>query len=80
MKKGFNCVRHDVIAQTCRNQPRAWVLVRTYNTKKVAYDTALRISEGVTYKAYRPAGSFEGRYEMSDEGWTVFARYIGGAS
>lgn len=76
--KGFHCIRHDAVADACRKQPGTWIHVGTYSTKTSAQATARRIGEGAVYKAYRPAGTFEGRSEMSDLGYTVYARYTRG--
>lgn len=71
---------HDAVAQECRSKPGRWVYVNTYATNYVAKAMAVHIKRGTSYHriiSYRPIGHFEGRIEMAEEGWEVWARYNG---
>lgn len=71
---------HDTVAQECRNRPRTWVLVNTYASNYVAKAMASHIQRGTGYPkvvSYQPLGHFEGKIEMAEDGWEVWARYNG---
>lgn len=68
-------VRHIDIACRLAEKPFRWDLVNTYRSKPTAYSIGLKI-EMATLQAYSPAGSYESRLAMVDEGWTVEARCV----
>jgi hypothetical protein len=69
---------HHKVADWCREWPGEWVLVNTYAALYVARSTCALIRGDRTQPsitAYQPAGDFESKYEMREEGWAVFAMY-----
>lgn len=69
---------HEAVAATCRNRPGSWVYVNTYAAQYVAKSMATHIQRGKGYPriiAYHPIGHFEGRIQVAEDGWQVWARY-----
>ncbi|MFK0182486.1 hypothetical protein ACIQVR_41790 [Streptomyces xanthochromogenes] len=69
---------HMSVAGLLREQPNVWLPVGEYPSRSSAAGIAQSIKSGVGLRAYQPAGAFEARTEMTEDGTTVLARYIGG--
>jgi hypothetical protein len=68
-------ILHAIVARDLRQQPGVWMPVGTWPTRGGAAATDRRIRCG--YQVYRPAGSFEARIAVSEDGFRVDARYVG---
>lgn len=71
---------HQHAAQQARELPRQWVLAGTYGSRASAVSAALQVRTGERIPAYRPAGSFEARTEVTAEGADLYVRYINPAA
>lgn len=73
--------QHSARAARMRARPREWRLVTVYRSSISAKSTAHQITTatGKIARWYVPAGAFEARSVVVDEGTAVYARYIGGA-
>lgn len=69
-------VKHTEAAQRLREQPGEWLPVGNYASDQGAYGTARHINLG-TIPAYQPAGAYKARFETTDNGARVVARYVG---
>lgn len=84
MTKPMNGTRqadHHKVARECRENPDTWVKVNTYASLYVA-KTMCRVVQGVRVHSKITAyaegpGPFDARYEMADDGWTVYAMFLG---
>lgn len=71
-------VSHTAIAEALTEQPGTWGMVNTYRAKYTADDVARRIKLATgSQEVYAPAGSFDARVSMADEGWLVEGCYVG---
>lgn len=68
---------HLAIARAMKEQPRVWLPVTEYRSRSGAMHAARSIRAADPLRAYRPAGSFETRIEMTEDGTVVLARYVG---
>jgi len=72
---------HAKSAWAARTEPGTWVTVNDYRSSLTARDVARRIRTGypigdATYGSpYQPAGAFETRLEMTDEGLRLQVRF-----
>lgn len=69
---------HHKVADWCREWPGEWVRVNIYCALYVARSTCALIRGDRTapsIDAYLPAGDFEAKYEMHEDGWVVYAMY-----
>jgi hypothetical protein len=73
-------VDHAAVAAACRANPGQWQMVGHYGSGESA-DAIVRAIRGAFQKgarsAYAPAGAFEARRELTDNGARVDARYVG---
>ncbi|MFI9154551.1 hypothetical protein [Streptomyces sp. NPDC053367] len=74
---------HKTVAAEARRQPGKWVVVNDYRSSLVADGTACYIRRGHEYSSrgpspYQPAGAFDARTELVEDGVRVYARYVGG--
>ncbi|MGW6292437.1 hypothetical protein [Streptomyces sp. NPDC055058] len=69
---------HALAAATAREMPGQWVLAATYNARATAVSSALQVRTGERLPHYRPAGSFEARYEVTQDGADLYVRYVDG--
>jgi hypothetical protein len=75
---------HQDVAAQARCQPGEWVVVNDYRSSLVSDGIAYAIRSGYKYAGhtdqppYHPAGAFEARTELTDDGVRVYARYVGG--
>ncbi|MFF3847992.1 hypothetical protein [Streptomyces sp. NPDC002328] len=69
-------VDHQHAAQQAREMPGQWVLAGTYGSRASAADAALHVRTGRDLAAYRPAGSFEARPELTQDGADLWVRYV----
>lgn len=72
-------VSHKAVAAQLRTQPGEWGPVGDYSSSASAVGIVSHIRTAFLV-AYRPAGAYEARTEMVDEGTRVHARYVGAAS
>ncbi|MFI6248985.1 hypothetical protein [Streptomyces sp. NPDC051016] len=71
---------HQVAARQARELPGQWVLAATYGSLASAADTARRVPTAERIPAYRPAGTFTARTELTQDGVDLYVRYIGDQS
>lgn len=80
LPRGVARANHGKAAKACRRKPNEWVYVHEYRSLYVARSMC-QIIRGLRYGgkiiAYRPNGTFDGRFEMTDTGWAVYAMYLG---
>jgi hypothetical protein len=67
---------HQHAADQARQMPGTWVLAGTYASRASAVSTALQVRTGERAPAYRPAGSFEARTEVTQDGADLWVRYV----
>ncbi|MFG3046319.1 hypothetical protein ACGFZR_15485 [Streptomyces sp. NPDC048241] len=74
---------HQQAAALLRQHPTVWQRIAEYNGSQSAYALTRAIRSG-TYRiskhqptAYQPAGAYEARRELTEQGCEVWARYIG---
>ena len=71
---------HEAIAAYARKHKGFWVKVNVYRSLYVARSMCSTIRGGrsnANISAYKPAGAFEAKYEMHEDGWQVYTQYIG---
>lgn len=72
-------VNHQAIADQLRAVPGEWLTVQVYPSRYTATSTARLVRQPLAGRpAYHPAGAFETRLVMVDEGTALLARYVGG--
>lgn len=64
------------VAQTLKDRPGEWALLRYCEAREGADQLASTIRLGLS-GSWRPAGVFEARSEPAELGWAVYARYLG---
>jgi hypothetical protein len=75
---------HKDVADQARRQPGQWVVVNDYRSNIAADGAAYVIRSGYRHSGhsypppYHPAGTFEARTELIEDGTRVYARYVGG--
>ena len=69
-------INHRQVAVRLREHAGDELPVGEYWNVNSAQVTTHAIETGL-FPAYQPAGKYEARRERSDNGWTVYARYIG---
>jgi hypothetical protein len=67
---------HQHAADQARQMPGTWVLAGTYASRASAVSAALQVRTGERLSAYRPAGTYEARTELTDDGADLWVRYI----
>ncbi|SHI65729.1 hypothetical protein [Streptomyces sp. 3214.6] len=68
-------VDHQHAADQARQMPGQWVLAGTYGSSASAQSAALQVRTGEKAPAYRPAGAFEGRTLVTQDGADLWVRY-----
>jgi len=68
---------HQHAANQARQMPGQWVLAGTYGSSASAQSAALQVRTGEKAPAYRPAGAFEARTEVTQDGADLWVRYVG---
>lgn len=68
---------HLAIARALKERPGVWLPVTEYPSRSGALNAALSIRKADPLRVYRPAGAFEARIEMTEDGTAVLARYVG---
>lgn len=77
--KGIRHADHKLAAQQARELPGQWVLAATYNSSSSAKSAARTIRSGDRLlRFYLPAGTFEARTELTQDGADLFVRYVAG--
>lgn len=71
---------HALRADDCRRHPGMWIEIGVYNSRQSAVSTARRIRLADRLRHYAPAGAYETRTALVDDGTALYARYTGGAS
>lgn len=76
--KKRSVANHMERAAECRRHPSVWVEIGSYNCSQSAKSTArfIRTADERTPQ-YRPAGAYQTRVRLTDDGAVVFARYTG---
>ena len=67
---------HQQAARQARQMPGQWVLSGIYGSWASATSAALQVRTGERIPAYRPAGSFCARTEVTQEGADLWVRFI----
>ncbi|WP_432169118.1 hypothetical protein [Streptomyces sp. 1222.5] len=67
---------HQAAARQARQLPGQWVLAGLYSSRASAVSAALQVRTGERIPAYLPAGSFEARTEVTQDGADLWVRYI----
>jgi hypothetical protein len=70
-------VDHQHAADQARQMPGQWVLAGTYGSSASAQSAALQVRNGEKAPAYRPAGAFEARTKITQDGADLWVRYVG---
>lgn len=75
-------IDHFAIADVCRTVPGQWRPVGEYNSTQSASGVIYYIgkagkSRSMQVSVYHPAGTFEARFELTEFGAQVEARYVG---
>ncbi|WP_435279277.1 hypothetical protein [Streptomyces sp. 1222.5] len=76
-------VNHHEVAARLRSHPRMWLPVGEYRSSQTADNMARRIRKGYALgeseygTPYEPAGAYEARLELTEDGTRILARYIG---
>lgn len=68
---------HPHAAQQAREMPGRWVLAGTYGSRASAVSATLQVRTGERVPSYRPAGTFEARTELTQDGADLWVRYVG---
>lgn len=66
---------HQHAASMARQMPGQWVLAGTYASRASAVSAALQVRTGQRTPAYRPAGTYEARTEVTQDGVDLWVRY-----
>ncbi|MGW0583525.1 hypothetical protein ACWD25_48205 [Streptomyces sp. NPDC002920] len=67
---------HRIAADQARQLPGQWVLAGTYPSSVSAKGASLQVRTGTRLPAYRPAGAFEARTEITQDGVDLWVRYL----
>ncbi|MFI5973588.1 hypothetical protein [Streptomyces sp. NPDC051452] len=67
---------HQQAARLARQMPGQWVLAGLYSTRASAVSASLQVRTGERIPAYRPAGSFRARTEVTQDGADLYVRYV----
>jgi hypothetical protein len=68
---------HRHAAATARQLPGTWVLAATYGSSQSATSAAWHVRTGnARMPAYQPAGAFESRTELTQDGADLYVRYV----
>ncbi len=77
--KGVRHADHRLAADQARQMPGQWVLAATYNSGYSAKSAARAIRRGTELlRFYGPAGDFEARTELTQDGADLYVRYVAG--
>ncbi|MFB7596934.1 hypothetical protein [Streptomyces sp. NPDC056160] len=68
-------VDHQHAAQQAREMPGQWVLAGSYGSRASAMSAALQVRTGERVAAYRPAGTFQARAEVTQGGADLWVCY-----
>ncbi|MGW6911487.1 hypothetical protein [Streptomyces sp. NPDC054940] len=72
---------HQVAASQARQMPGQWVLAGTYNSTQSAMGVARQVrAAGSNMPFYRPAGAFDARHELTEDGVDLWVRYVAAPS
>ena len=71
---------HQHVADQARQLPGQWVLAGAYNSSSSASHAAglVRNASDSSMRFYRPAGAFETRTELTDDGADLWVRHTAG--
>lgn len=72
-------VDHQHAADQARQMPGEWVLAGTYGSRASAQAASNQVRTGDRTPAYLPAGAFEARTEVTQDGADLWVRYAGPA-
>ncbi|MGV4984559.1 hypothetical protein ACVB8X_14150 [Streptomyces sp. NRAIS4] len=67
---------HQHAARQARQLPGQWVLAGTYASGASATSAALQVRTGERLPAYRPAGAFRARTEVTQDGADLWVCYV----
>jgi hypothetical protein len=71
---------HAQTAAKLRSIPGEWHRIGTYRASYSAASIAHSVRTGYRSPSYLPAGSFEARTEVVEDGTSVWAQYVGGGA
>ncbi|MCM1964911.1 YqaJ viral recombinase family protein [Streptomyces sp. G1] len=69
-------VDHGAAAASARLTPGRWVLAGLYSSSQSAASVSRNVRSGANL-SYTPAGAYEARHELVDDGANLFVRYAG---
>jgi len=67
---------HRHAADQARQMPGQWVLAATYGSRASAVHAALHVRTGDRLPACQPAGTYEARTEVTQDGADLWVRYV----
>lgn len=67
---------HRHAADQARQMPGQWVLAGTYASSASAGAAAIQVRTGEKVPAYRPAGAYESRTELTQDGADLWVRFL----
>ncbi|MFJ9114433.1 hypothetical protein ACIRJO_02670 [Streptomyces sp. NPDC102394] len=67
---------HQHAADQARQMPGQWVLAGTYSSGASAQHAVRQVRTGERMPAYRPAGSFQARTELTQDGADLWVCYV----
>ncbi|MFI1767470.1 hypothetical protein ACH41H_36225 [Streptomyces sp. NPDC020800] len=73
------CTDHQEAARQARQMPGTWVLAGLYGSRASAVSASLQVRTGERIPAYLPAGSFQARTEVTQDGGDLYIRFIDSA-
>jgi hypothetical protein len=78
--KGRQRPDHQHVADQTRQMPDQWVFAGTYNSSSSAGHAAgvVRNPSDTSLRFYCPAGAFQARTELTDDGADLYVRYVAG--
>ncbi|MEV6791306.1 hypothetical protein AB0M87_04740 [Streptomyces sp. NPDC051320] len=74
--RGRRQVDHREIAALATQLPGTWVLAGSYGSNYGAKAVALRVRTADYSRAYLPAGAYEARTELTEEGADLYVRRV----
>lgn len=66
---------HQHAADQARQMPGQWVLAGTYGSRASAQAAAVQVRTGRRAAAYLPAGTYQARTEVTQDGADLWVRY-----
>jgi len=68
---------HRASAAQARKNTGLWIFAGSYNSTMSARGAQREVSVAERFPSYRPAGTFEARVELTQDGANLFVRHLG---